>query len=55
MVERFNGKIKEVLATHHCDDSQSMEQLLSRYVYLYNHHIPQRALDRHRPVEILHY
>ena len=32
-----------------------MEQLLSRYVYLYNHHIPQWALDRHRPAEMLHY
>jgi len=53
MVERFNGRIKEVLATHHCDDSQSMEQLLNRYVYLYNHHIPQRALKGRRPVEML--
>ncbi len=40
MVERFNGRISEVLATTRFDAAQSLEDTLSRYVRLYNHHIP---------------
>jgi len=52
-VERFNGRISEVLATTRFDSAQSLEDTLSRYVRLYNHHIPQRALGHIAPVQAL--
>ena len=52
-VERFNGRISEVLATTRFDAAQSLEDTLSRYVQLYNHHIPQRALGHIAPVQAL--
>jgi transposase InsO family protein len=53
MVERFNGRIAEVLQTHHFDSTQSLETTLLRYTDLYNHHIPQRALNHRTPIEAL--
>jgi transposase InsO family protein len=53
MVERFNDRISEVLATTRFDSAQSLEDTLSRYVRLYNHHIPQRALGHLSPVQAL--
>jgi transposase InsO family protein len=40
MVERFNGRISEVLKTIHFDSAQSLEQTITHYVQLYNHSIP---------------
>ncbi len=45
MVERFNGRISEVLATHRFDSAEDLAQTLTRYVWLYNQHLPQRALQ----------
>ncbi|SFD82896.1 Transposase and inactivated derivatives, IS30 family [Thiohalospira halophila DSM 15071] len=53
MVERFNGRISEVLATHHFDSRASLEQTLKRYVHLYNHHLPQKALDHQPPIQAM--
>lgn len=53
MVERFNGRIAEVLNTHRFDSRDDLAQTLKRYVYLYNHHIPQKALDHQPPIEAL--
>ena len=53
MVERFNGRISEVLATTRFDSAQSLEQTITRYVRLYNHTIPQRALGHITPVAAL--
>jgi len=53
MVERFNGRIADVLATHHCDSHADLEALLKRYAHLYNHHIPQRALGHKTPVQTM--
>ena len=44
MVERFNGRISEVLAMYYFDSRASLEQTLKRYVHLYNQHLPQKAL-----------
>jgi hypothetical protein len=52
-VERCNGRISAVLATTRFDSAQSLEDTLSRYVRLYNHHIPQRALGHIAPVQAL--
>ncbi len=53
MVERFNGRISEVLATTRFDSAQSLADTLGRYVRLYNHQIPQRALGHLSPVQAL--
>ncbi len=53
MVERFNGRISDVLRTHHFDSSEDLEATLRRYVHLYNHHIPQRALGHRTPIDTL--
>lgn len=53
MVERFNGRISEVLHTHHFDSSASLETLMDRYVWLYNHQLPQRALGHISPIDAL--
>ncbi len=53
MVGRFNGRISEVLATTRFDAAQRLEDTLGRYVRLYNHHIPQRALGHIAPAQAL--
>jgi hypothetical protein len=53
MVERFNGRIAEVLATRRFRSGEHLEDTPIRYVATYNHHIPQRALGHISPVEAL--
>jgi transposase InsO family protein len=53
MLERFNGRIAEVLQTHRFDSTQDLETTLLRYADLYNQHIPQRALSHLTPVQAL--
>jgi len=53
MVERFNGRIAEVLATTRFDSSESLAQTITRYVRIYNHYIPQKALGHISPVAAL--
>ena len=53
MIERFNGRIAEVLATTRFDSSQSLEDTIMRYVRLYNGSIPQRVLYHCTPIEAL--
>lgn len=50
MVERFNGHISDVLANPSGED---LEQMLKRYRWLYNHHIPQKALHHQSPIEAM--
>ncbi len=44
MVERFNGRIAEILRTHHFDGRDDLESTLKRHVWLYKQHLPQKAL-----------
>ena len=39
MVERFNGRIADVLKTHRFNSAEDLEQTLMRYVALYNHQL----------------
>ncbi len=56
MGERFNGRISEVLKTTRFDSSQDLKALLEeRYLQIYNHQIPQKALDYRSPVQALHF
>ena len=50
MVERFNGRIEEVLRSHHFVGGEDLERTLLRYVWLYNHQLPQAALKGQTPV-----
>ncbi len=53
MVERFNGRVSDILKTTHFDSSQDLAATLKRYLRLYNHHIPQKALGHTTPVQAL--
>ena len=50
MVERFNGRISDVLNTHRFDSRDDLETTLKRYNWLYNHHINQKALHHRTPI-----
>ncbi|OBU84612.1 Fis family transcriptional regulator [Chromobacterium subtsugae] len=51
MVERFNGRISDVLATHRCESGKDLGETLQRYVLLYNQHLPQLALQHRTPIQ----
>ena len=53
MVERFNGRIADVLATTRFDSAQNLADTLTGYVRLYNHQIPQKALGHIAPIQAL--
>lgn len=50
MVERFNGRIADILKTTHFDSSKDLCQTMEKYMHIYNHHIPQRALGHIPPI-----
>ncbi|MBS0391395.1 MAG: transposase, partial [Proteobacteria bacterium] len=53
MVERFNGRIADVLTTHRFSSGEDLEQTLLRYVALYNHQLPQSALKSKTPMQAM--
>lgn len=53
MVERFNGRISEIIKGRRFDSRADLETLLLDYERAYNHHIPQRALDHQTPIRML--
>jgi transposase InsO family protein len=53
MVERFNGRIADVLKTHRFTSGEDLEQTLMRYVALYNHQLPQSALKSKTPTRAM--
>lgn len=53
MVERFNGRLEQVLRSHHFNSAEDLEQTLIRYVWLYNQHLPQKALNHETPLQAL--
>ncbi len=53
MVERFNGRVSEILASTRFRSRDDLETTLRRYAVLYNQHIPQKALDHKTPIEAL--
>ncbi len=53
MVERFNGRLSQVLRSHHFNCAEDLERTLHRYVWLYNHQLPQKALGHETPVQAL--
>ena len=53
MVERFNGRISEVVGQTRFASAAELERTLLNYMNVYNQHIPQRALGHKSPVEAL--
>ena len=53
MVERFNGRIADVLKTHRFTSGEDLEQTIMRYVALYNHQLPQSALRSKTPMRAM--
>ncbi|MFG5777751.1 IS481 family transposase [Comamonas sp. J-3] len=53
MVERFNGRIADVLRSHRFYSGEDLEQTLLRYVALYNHQLPQSALKSRTPIQAM--
>ncbi|GAA0564347.1 hypothetical protein GCM10008997_10780 [Halomonas salifodinae] len=50
MLERFNGRISDVLATRRYTSAEGLEQTLKRYCWPNNHRIPQKALHHQPPI-----
>jgi hypothetical protein len=53
MVERFNGRIADILKTHHFMSGEDLERTLLRYAMLYNEHLPQAALNSKTPMDAM--
>ena len=53
MVERFNGRIADVLKTPRFNSAEDLEHTLMRYVALYNHQLPQSALQSKTPMQAM--
>ena len=53
MVERFNGRIAELIGQTRFASAAELEATLIHYLTLYNNHIPQRALNHLTPVQAL--
>ena len=51
MVERFNGRISEVVKRTRFASAAELERTLMNHQNTYNHHIPQRALNHLSPIE----
>ena len=49
MVERFNGRLSQVLRSHHFNSAEDLEKTLHRFVWLHNHHLQQKALGHEAP------
>lgn len=53
MIERFNGRIADVLATTRFDSGEHLTDTIKRYVNVYNQHIPQKALGHVPPLQAM--
>lgn len=53
MVERFNGRISELVKQTRFISTDELETTLNLYAITYNHSIPQRVLNHQTPVQAL--
>jgi transposase InsO family protein len=53
MVERFNGRIEDMLQSNHLQSGDELEATLHRYVWLYNQQLPQSALGSKTPLQAI--
>ena len=50
MVERFNGRINELLQQTRFESRADLQTTLLNYLKVYNHHVPQRAIGSKMPI-----
>ena len=53
MVERFNGRISEIVGQTRFASAAELDTTLTHYLATYNHLIPQRALKHQTPIQAL--
>jgi transposase InsO family protein len=53
MVERFNGRISDIVNQTRFGSAAELESTLRNYVKIYDHTIPQRALKQKTPIQAL--
>jgi transposase InsO family protein len=53
MVERFNGRISDIVSQTRFKNAAELESTLTHYLKTYNHTIPQRNLNHQTPVQSL--
>jgi transposase InsO family protein len=53
MVERFNGRIADLLKKHRVEHAQELHHLILHYIQSYNNIIPQRKLNYKTPKQAL--
>jgi transposase InsO family protein len=53
IVERFNGRITEIVNQTRFASAAELESTQHNYVKIYNHNIPQRALHHQTPIQAL--
>ncbi len=53
MIERFNGRISEVVQQTRFASIVELKETLLGYMKIYNHHIPQRALNHRPPMAVM--
>ena len=53
MVERFNGRISDVLGQTRFKSIAELEDTMNKYAKVYNHHIPQKALEHAAPIDAM--
>jgi transposase InsO family protein len=53
MVERFNGRISELVNQTRFHSAAELDETLKHYLSTYNHLIPQRALKQQTPIQAL--
>lgn len=54
MVERFNGRIEDVLRGHLVPDAGALDSLLAQYLHVYLRGLPRKALGHLTPAQALH-
>jgi transposase InsO family protein len=53
MVERFNGRISEIVQQTRFASAAELDATLNNYAQVYNYHIPQKALGHIAPIQAL--
>jgi hypothetical protein len=53
LVERFNGRVSDIVNQTRFRSAADLESTLRNYVKIHNHSIPQRALNHKTPVQAL--
>ncbi|HID37842.1 MAG TPA: hypothetical protein EYP39_10810 [Ghiorsea sp.] len=53
MVEPFNGRISDILGQTRFKSIAELEDTMNKYAKVYNHHIPQKALQHAAPIDAM--